>query len=84
MDYDTFCDLGDQAVKEMKETEVDTPCLCCFGRVSQWDIETRHGVCGECFWGRCLRGSDCRIDEFHPRRVFEVCCGPNEMCSVCE
>jgi hypothetical protein len=57
----------DQHVKEMKESIVpDATCTCCGGEVSEWDMSTRDGICANCFWGRCSKGTDCEAQQVKP------------------
>ena len=41
-------------VKEMKENLVGVRCCAegCYQEISEWDRDTRSGVCAECYWGR--------------------------------
>ncbi len=61
MDFDDWGDMergfdeADFHVKCLKETDADESCKVCGGRSSEWDQQTRDGVCAECIYGRHLK-----------------------------
>ena len=65
-DWDGGLDV-DLYVKSLRENILDVECAStdCSKRISEWDRDTRKGICSDCFWTRTeYPSSDSSTDLF--------------------